>query len=513
MSDLLAYVRGAIERERLAQPGDLLVVGVSGGPDSLCLLHLLRALGAELGLGLHVAHLDHMIRSDESAGEAHYVAELARAWGLPATVEQADVPALARERRLNLHAAARAARYAFLARVAQAQGARAVAVAHHANDQAETVLLHLLRGAGSEGLRGMRPAVEWQEWAAAGDDRGSRIEDSGAQLVSAILDPRSSIPVPARLIRPLLGAERAAIEAYCAEQGLAPRQDPSNDDLAATRNRIRHDLLPRLIEYNPHIVAALGRTAAISADEHDALAAALADAWPRLAEERADGISFGGHAWRELHPALQRAALRRAYARFGTGATLGFEHAEQARALAAGGVGRRLELPGGVALEVGYGGSLSLGAPPPADAPQLPGELAALPEQGALALAGGWSIVVARGPAGAGEPGPWRLRIDAGRLDGPLLARRRRPGDRLSLGAPGHKRVQDIFVDAKVPRALRAAWPLIGTPAALVWVAGLRADPAFLAGPQTQDLIEIRVTSGLLSTPPPSPLPACGEGE
>lgn len=93
--------------------------------------------------------------------------------------------------------------------------------------------------------------------------------------------------------------------------------------------------------------------------------------------------------------------------------------------------------------------------------------------------------MVARGPAGAGEPGPWRLRIDAGRLDGPLLARRRRPGDRLSLGAPGHKRVQDIFVDAKVPRALRAAWPLIGTPAALVWVAGLRADPAFLARPRT----------------------------
>ena len=494
MSDLLAQVRSTIKRERLAAPGDLLVVGVSGGPDSLCLLHLLRALSAELAISLHVAHLDHMIRGDESAGEARFVAELARAWGLPATVEPADVPALARERRQNLHEAARQARYAFLARVALAQGARAVAVAHHANDQAETVLLHLLRGAGPEGLRGMRPAVEWDEWTAA-DNRGWMTGNSGVQA-AAIVTPRSPTLASPRLIRPLLGAERAEIEAYCAENDLAPRHDPSNHDLAATRNRIRHDLLPRLIEYNPHIVAALGRTAAICAEEHDALAAALAAEWPRLARERANGVDFDGQAWRELHPALQRAALRRAYARFGTGATLAFKHAEQARALVASGVGRKLGLPGGVMLEVGYGGSLSVGAPPAADGPQLEDELAALPEQGALALAGGWSIVVARAPAGARDPGRWALRLDAARLDGPLLARRRRPGDRLSLGdSAGHKRVQDIFVDAKVPRALRAAWPLICTPAALVWVAGLRADPAFLAGPDCHELIEVRILS------------------
>ena len=140
-------------------PGAPVVVAVSGGPDSLCLLHALTQLRDDLGVTLHVAHLDHMIRGAESADEAVFVADLAREWGLPSTVEATDVPALARAQRANLHAAARAARYSFLARVARATGAQAVAVAHHAGDQAETVLLHLLRGAGPEGLSGMRPVT------------------------------------------------------------------------------------------------------------------------------------------------------------------------------------------------------------------------------------------------------------------------------------------------------------------------------------------------------------------
>src|SRR5512138_2298231 len=164
MASLIAEVRAYVAAQRLIGPGAPVAVAVSGGPDSLCLLHVLNRLRLDLGFTLHVAHLDHQIRGEESAAEARFVAGLAHDWGLPATVSASDVPALARTQRLNLHAAARLARYTFLAQVAQSIGAQAVAVAHHANDQAETVLLHLLRGAGPDGLRGMRPAVPWQEW-------------------------------------------------------------------------------------------------------------------------------------------------------------------------------------------------------------------------------------------------------------------------------------------------------------------------------------------------------------
>lgn len=460
-----------------------IVVGVSGGPDSLCLLHVLRALAPELGITLHVAHLDHMIRA-EAAAEAQFVADLAQAWGLPATIARADVPALARAQRLNLHAAGRQARYALLARVARACGAQAVAVAHHANDQAETVLLHLLRGAGPEGLSGMRAVVPWDAW---GLGVGSWELGEAPQAPT----PNSQLPAPGpALIRPLLGVERADIEAYCAAQHLAPRADPSNDDLAAARNRIRHDLLPRLIEYNPHIIAALGHTAQICAEEHAFLAAALDAAWPGLAHVRPAGVDFDGATWRALHPALQRAALRRAYALLGGADTLGFAHTEQARALAGQGVGGRAELPGGMALRVGYGGALTLGAPAELDAPQLIGDMHALPAPGRLALAAGWALLAEH--ALPPPPGPWVAALDPARLDGPLLVRRRRPGDRMQL-AVGSRRLQDLLVDAKVPRALRAAWPLVATPSTIVWAPGLRVAPAFLAQPGAAHALVLRV--------------------
>ena len=478
MRSLNDRVYAYIAAHNLIGSGAPVIVAVSGGPDSLCLLHVLAALRQRLGIELHVAHLDHMIRGAESAAEADFVAKLARHWELPASLEAADVPALARERG-NLHAAARDARYAFLARVARSIGAQAVAVAHQAEDQAETVLMHLLRGAGPEGLRGMRPAVPWEEWA------------PGKESDTVPLSP-CRLVWPA-LIRPLLETTRAEIEAYCAEHALDPRRDPTNRDLDAFRNRVRHDLLPRLIDYNPRIVAALGRTAAICADERAIVSAALDETWPRLARERAGGVDFDGTVWRELPPALQREAIRRAYRRLDASATLELEHVERARALVGRGVGRRGELPGGVALTVGYAGAFALGAPPAPDGPQLPFESAELPSEGRLRLAAAWSIEVARGE-GRSPADRWEIALDRKTLDGPLLVRRRRPGDRIRLSAAaGSRSLQDLFVDPKVPRALRAAWPIVATPAAIVWVAGLRAAEGFAAEDQGGDVTKIRL--------------------
>ncbi|MEO7910819.1 MAG: tRNA lysidine(34) synthetase TilS [Roseiflexaceae bacterium] len=483
MNPFLTDLREFITAQRMIFPGAPVLVAVSGGPDSLCLLHALVQLRDQLGVALHVAHLDHMIRGAESADEAMFVAGLARAWNLPFTVEATDVPALARSQRANLHATARVARYSFLARVARSIGAQAVAVAHHAGDQAETVLLHLLRGAGPEGLSGMRAVVRWEAWA------GSENDAEHSQL--SILN--SQLP---RLIRPLLSTTRVAIERYCAEHGLDPRRDPSNFDLGATRNRIRHDLLPRLIEYNPHIIAALTRTADVCAEEHAFVLAALDQVWPQLARERVGAVDIDGTAWHGLPIALQRAAIRRAHAHaLASDATLGLEHVEQARALIERGVGGRLVLPGDIALTVGYAKSWTIGAAPAFAGPQLPGDELVLPRVGRVPLGAGWAIELTTALPPSPHPADvWEAYLDSAAIEWPLVARRRRPGDRLRpAGGRGSRRLQDLFVDARVPQALRDAWPIIATPTTIVWVAGLRVAAGYPASPDSQMIIKIRI--------------------
>jgi tRNA(Ile)-lysidine synthase len=470
---LLDTMRSVLARHHLLQPGDVVVAAVSGGPDSLCLLHLLARLREAGGPAVHVAHLDHGFRGAQSAAEAQFVAQTARAWGLPATVEYADVPALAAETGQNRQAAARAARYAFLGRVAQATGAAAVLVAHHADDQAETVLLHLLHGAGPAGLRGMREALPWPEW-----------------CPPSVAAPAAEGPL---LLRPLLAESRAAIEAYCAAHGLEPRYDPSNTAPAYTRSRLRADLLPMLAAYNPHSVAALSRTARICADDYDYMQRQLAAAWPDLAEERPGTLLLRAAPWAALHPALQRYALRRAAAYLLGGAgELSYEHVEAAREAAARGVGHQHTLAHGISLRVEHHGLLlrAAAAPPTAAAagdalPQLHADTVPLTVPGAVPLSAAWCAEAGNGdPPPLPDDPPWRwwVLLAAERLDGPLRLRCRRPGDRFRpAGGRGSRRLQDFLVDSKLPRELRAAWPILATPTSIVWVAGLRADARFQA--------------------------------
>jgi tRNA(Ile)-lysidine synthetase-like protein len=469
---LLDSLRAALARHHLLQPGKLVVAAVSGGPDSLCLLHLLVRLREAGGPTVHVAHLDHGFRGAQSAAEAQFVAQAARAWGLPATIEHADVPAYAAATGQNRQAAARAARYAFLGRVAQDTGAVAVLVAHHADDQAETVLLHLLHGAGPAGLRGMREALPWPEWCPATEAAPA------------------AAPGPL-LLRPLLDVRRAAIEAYCAAHGLEPRHDPSNASPAYMRNRLRADLLPALAAYNPHIVAALGRTARICADDYAYMQRQLDAAWPDLADERPGALLLRAAPWAALHPALQRYALRRAAALLGGAGELSYEQVEAAREAAAQGVGHQHTLAHNISLRVEHHGLLlrAADAPPTAAAsdalPQLHTDDVPLAVPGVVPFSPTWCAEAGSGtpPALPDDP-PWRwwVVLDAERLDGPLRLRRRRPGDRFRpAGGQGSRRLQDFFVDSKLPREFRAAWPLLATPTSIVWVAGLRADARFLA--------------------------------
>ncbi len=288
--EILAAVRRASAKHDLIERDSAMIVGVSGGADSVCLLHVLKTLAPEYNLQLHVAHLDHQLRGDAARADADFVRDLAQRWDLPHSIDSRDVTAYARDHKLSIEEAARQVRYGFLMEVALANNSETIAVAHHADDQTESVLMHFLRGSGLAGLRGMLPKTKMLEMS------GWKFEAKDVEL-----------------IRPLLDVPRADIEAYCAQHALAFRTDATNADTTHFRNRLRHELLPLLETYNPNLRAILRRTATVVTADYELLEAHRNFAWDMtILDETATAITFSLSAWREQPIGTQRALLRRA---------------------------------------------------------------------------------------------------------------------------------------------------------------------------------------------------------
>jgi tRNA(Ile)-lysidine synthase len=312
LPSLVAAVDQALRAAGMPPRGGTLVVGLSGGADSVALVDALASLRRRRGFRVVAAHLDHGLRPG-AADEAAFCRELCETLGVPLRAGTADVRARARRERGGLEQAARRERYAFLRRVMDEEAAAAIAVAHTRDDQAETLLLRLLRGAGATGLAGMRPR--------SGD-----------------------------VVRPLLAVSRPEVLAHLRERGLAWREDPSNADPAHRRNRVRHELLPYLEErFNPRIRASLARTAAVLADEAAHVRAEAEALLARIAREEGGALALRRTPLAEAPAAVARAAIRQALLRAGGLAEVGALHVDQvlhlARAKAPS--GRRLPLPGG----------------------------------------------------------------------------------------------------------------------------------------------------------------------
>ncbi|BCV23406.1 tRNA lysidine(34) synthetase TilS [Gelria sp. Kuro-4] len=467
MATLVTKVRQAIERYGLFAQGERVIVAVSGGPDSTALLLALAALAPEYGLSLIVAHLNHMFRGAQAEADARWVEELARRLGVPFAREDADVPALIRQSGMTVEQAGREARYRFYERLARRTGATKVAVGQTLDDQAETVLLHLVRGAGLTGIAGIRPL---------------RRAPYGY------------------VVRPLLWVTRAETEAYCAAHGLKPRHDPYNDDPHYLRNRIRRAFLPWLAEEaNPRIKEVLAQSAAIWQEEEDYLQAAAAAAYRKAACAQRDGVGLKAEELEALPPALRRRVLRLAYAAVSPAGVkdLGFTHTEALLDLAGGGAGRVLDLPHGVRAER-HPDYLRLTRVPPAAAvppfsyPLVVPGVTIIPEldyavhtffadDGDRASSAPVSLV-ASAVFDYNEAGPR------------LFARNWRRGDWFCpRGLGGRKKLSDFFIDAKIPRSERSRILLIATARDIIWVAGLREDARFVAGPGTARRIHIEV--------------------
>jgi tRNA(Ile)-lysidine synthase len=486
--DMLREVRRALRRYRLLSPDSTVVVGVSGGPDSLCLLHILQTLAPEARVQLHVAHLHHGLRGPAADADAVFVQETAAAWELPFTIEHMDVAALASQSGASLEEAARDARYAFLGRLAVHVGASTVVVGHNADDQAETVLMHFLRGSGLAGLRGMQV-------------------QSPFPLPRLTTDNRQRALANLRLIRPLLFTARADILAYCAAHGLQPRFDRSNEDTTFFRNRLRHELLPLLEGYNPQIRRILGSTAAVLADDYDLARSDLLRVWPTVVwREHTDQISFHLDLWRRLPTALQRGVLREAIRRLRASLrNTNYVHVDNALwLLREGAAGDRMTLPAGLALVLGYDrfvvGDESVDLPVE-DLPQLTTGSLPLAAPGVASL-GGWQVEIALlapadlPPDWQANTDPWQAWLDAGALGlGPAL-RTRQAGDYFQpLGLAGRrKQLTEFFTNAKVPAPARARWPLLVTSDGVIaWVCGLRSDERVKITAATQRVVHARL--------------------
>ncbi len=437
MEDLLRKTEKFIDRYELLAPGGRVLVACSGGPDSLALLSILLEIREKRELTVFAAHLNHGIRGESAREDAQFVEEFCTVRNVPFFLGEEDVPAYAEKEGLSLETAARKRRYSFLRRTARQIGpGTVIATAHQADDQAETVLMRVIRGTGIEGLAAMRPK--------AGD-----------------------------VIRPLLGASRSEIEAYCAEKGLFPRRDDTNEVPDATRNKLRLQVLPLLRqEINPSVTEALCRLATIAAETGDFLRGKAGAAW-------GDTIHFASDAWeidRRLfvkRPAAVRQTMLRMLAeRLHIQTICGEVHYDALHSfILEGRTGASLTLPDGVTAESGYE-KVRLLREKPVPALEWPATEIVVPGETRIDELG-LSIIATLPNSCPAELGPTAVAVDAAALTGKWLVRPRRPGDIIEVES-GTQKVKKLLIDRKVPRQERSAIPVFTADDRIFWVGGIR---------------------------------------
>ena len=426
--------------------GETVLVGVSGGADSVALLHLLSSLAPDWQLRLHVLHVDHQLRA-ESAADADFVRDLGARLGV-----LVDVATVAVDRRGSLEAAARAARYAALDVCAARVGAERIAVGHTADDQAETVLMRLLQGAGVRGLAGIPP-------------------------------------VRGRIIRPLIEMRRSALETELRRAGLAWVDDRTNRDLKFLRNRIRHELLPLLADsYNPEVAASLVRVAAVARETVSALDLAAGAELDRLAVWSDRAATLKLDALRALPRPVAAEVLRQGAARLGSRAPLrAWAHRGLKRVLAVPAPRRPFRL-GGVTVEIsGALARLATASPEPLieRTVAVPGRTE-LPEIGQALearLVGADAYAIPRETS--------RVAFDADELGAPLVVRARRRGERFVAFGGSERRLKSLLIEAKVPRWDRARVPVIEAGGTIVWIGHLRRGAAGRVTARTRRVLEL----------------------
>lgn len=461
-----ARVDAYIRRHKLLKKGDRLLVAVSGGPDSICLLHILDGLSCQWNWSLIVAHLEHGLRGATSIGDAAYVQRLAEQLGWPYVVEQQDIAALLRQQGGSLQEVCRLKRHEFLQEAATDKAAQAIVLGHHAGDQAETVLLHLLRGAGLTGIAGMST------------------REAGVGSTA--------------LVRPLLAESKASIMAYLREQGVGFRADSSNAEAEYERNRLRLQVMPLLSTFNPLVEQTIARSAQVLQAEEEYLSQLGQAAFVKIKVNsvplsiQVEGLS--------KHPlALQRRILRLAWQKISGGPQdLSFMHVDDALDLLTKAAGSVTSWPRNWQVRRGYDKLVFEAARAEASKCScrlpIPGMVELPEQQGSIAT----SIVPKAGFLGYGSDQNIAYCDLETLATTELQVRYWRPGDVFQpLGLGGSKKLQDFFTDAKIDRRRRLRIPLVLAGDEIVWVAGLRLDERWRVTADSSKLLKLEYKKNL----------------
>jgi tRNA(Ile)-lysidine synthase len=451
----------------MLEPGDKVVAGVSGGPDSIAMLHLLYRFRDLYQIEITAAHLNHNFRPGFAERDAEFVKDFCNRIGIPCVIEFCDVPRMAEQLGLSSEQAGRKARYELFYRVMGQKGYNKIAVAHNRDDQIETFLMRLIRGAGAEGLGGIRPK------------RGS-------------------------IIRPLLEVPRTAIEGYCSQHRLNPVIDHTNLEPIYTRNKIRLELLPYLRErYNPSIDRSILDTARILMQESDYMTETAGQAFKELVvRSRQHALELDAEAIGKLHAALVGRIVRLAIKELkGNTNNISFSHiASVCRLIKTGDTGKELHLPGGLAARLSYRKLILDGTnqcPMRIDKEyglEVPG-LVVIEDIGAEIEA----EVIDKGLFGLPkvEDRGTVCYLDADKAGRRFTVTGRRNGDRfIPLGMNGTRKLKDFFIDLKVPRDKRDTVPIVRNPDGIVWVAGYRIDERYKVTPTTGKVLRLIYRTG-----------------
>lgn len=509
-----------IKAEKLIAPKDRVIAGVSGGADSVCLLRLLLEIQKKMEFTLEAVHVEHGIRGEESREDAAFVRALCDRFHVPCHIYAVDVPAYAKKKGIGLEEAARSLRYECYRKEAEKRkeekGTVRVALAHHADDNAETLLFHLIRGSGIAGLGGMQA--------------------------------KRSLTERAEIIRPLLNVQRREIEAYLREIGQEYRKDSTNADVDYSRNRIRHNILPELCLINEQAVSHMNRSAGMLRQAADYLAqqaeSAMEECCVREIPECGERIFVAAERFLTYPVFLQNEMLYRILAEIsGSSKDIGEVHVETVRLLFPKQVGRSLDLPYGVRAERVYGGVRLTKAAERGDgdvrltktAEQVSGDVCLtktrerMPDEKPGAQTGAnegteyrlgeaerrrleageeirillpegelrFHILEALPEVGEIHKKKYTKWLNYDKIKDNLQIRKRKPGDYLTVDVQGHKKkLKEYFVNEKIPREIRDHIWLLAQEAHVLWVIGGRISADFKIIQQTKKILEVQAVGG-----------------
>jgi tRNA(Ile)-lysidine synthase len=454
-------VKSTIFRHGMIDRDDCVVVAVSGGPDSVCLLHILYELRDELGASLLVAHFDHGLRPNEDPEETRFVKTMADSLGLPFYIEKADRSL--QSGRGSLEEKARHARYCFLMNLREKRSAQKIATGHTLNDQAETILMRLLRGSGAPGLSGIPPI-------------------------------RDDV-----IIRPLIGIGREEVKSFLEWKGLEYLTDASNLKTGYVRNSIRWELLPILQKYQPRITEILGQTGEIMKMDGEWLDSAALE-WFRTNAEPMDGgrVRISLFPFTKAPAALRNRVIRHTIKTIkGDLRGVNQRHIKAVNQLSKGDRPQAsVNLPHGLRVRRAYDHMVfDLTAEK-----RLEGFSYVLDGPGVFNLDGLDSTILLEEAANdanqAMVESSWTASLDADHITYPLVIRNWKPGDRfVPLGMTGHKKIKDFFIDLKVPSEVRKRLPILVHMDRPIWICGFRIDARYKVSSKTKRILKATLTS------------------